>query len=307
FGPKRGLTGPTPFNGKYIVLQQKLSEQGRKAVFALRRNVKDIYLNFVTLLSLFDTYINSVLCYGCEIWGAHKAPAIERIHLGYCKNIMKVKSSTSNVMVYYELGRLPLLHTRKCRIFKYWVKLLCITNCILKNCYCFLYDDLQKCPNNKTNWLYFIKNELLSKGLGDIWYNQGLFLDSKLSSSFYLIIKQRLFDCLKQDFGSQMNNLVKCTSYRYMVQNFCLQNYLCKPIPVIYKTCITKIRLSSHDLAIECGRYSAIPRSNRLCSFCKNDIEDEMHFILKFPTYQGLRSYLNHIIGENLLCINIYN
>ena len=135
----------------------------------------------------------------------------------------------------------------------------------------------------------FIKNELLSIGLGDIWYNQGLFLDSKLSSSFYLIIKQRLFDCMKQDFDSQMNNLVKCTSY--MVQNFCLQNYLCKPIPVIYKTCITKIRLSSHDLAIECGRYSAIPRSNRLCSFCKNDIEDEMHFILKCPTYQGLRSY----------------
>ncbi|CAC5367839.1 unnamed protein product [Mytilus coruscus] len=59
-----------------------------------------------------------------------------------------------------------------------------------------------------------------------------------------------------------------------------------KPIPVIYKTCITKIRLRSHDLAIECGRYFAIPRSNRLCSFCKNDIEDEMHF-----TYQGLRSY----------------
>lgn len=55
--------------------------------------------------------------------------------------------------------------------------------------------------------MYFIKNELLSIGLGDIWYNQGLFFDSKLSSSFYLIIKQRLFDCLKQDFDSQMNNL----------------------------------------------------------------------------------------------------
>ncbi|CAC5378501.1 unnamed protein product [Mytilus coruscus] len=34
----------------------------------------------------------------------HKAPAVERIHLGYCKNIMKLKSSTCNVMMCYELG-----------------------------------------------------------------------------------------------------------------------------------------------------------------------------------------------------------
>lgn len=49
-----------------------------------------MYLNYVTLLSLFDTYINSLLSYVSEIWGAHKTPAIERVPMNYCKNILGV-------------------------------------------------------------------------------------------------------------------------------------------------------------------------------------------------------------------------
>ena len=52
------------------------------------------------------------------------------------------------------------------------------------------------------------------------------------------------------------------------------------------------MRLSSHNLAIEQGRYSAIERYNRKCKFCITDVEDEMHFILLCPLYLGLRSCL---------------
>ena len=184
------------------MLQQKLSEQGRKAMFALRRNVKSMCLNYVTLLSLFDTYINSLLSYASEIWGAHKAPAIERVHMNYCKNILGVKLSTNNVMIYQELGRLPLIFARKCKIFKYWFKLLNTSNCILKNCYNYLYCDLERCPNNKCNWLYFIKNELFLIGLGDVWYSQNLICD--LPDVYFAVIKQRLYDCLKQELDAQV-------------------------------------------------------------------------------------------------------
>ena len=68
------------------------------------------------MLSLFDTYISSVLCYGCEVWGFHKSPEIERVHIEYCKRILNVKTRTSNVMTYYELGRYP-----KCNLYQYLV------------------------------------------------------------------------------------------------------------------------------------------------------------------------------------------
>ena len=77
-----------------------------------------------------------------------------------------------------------------------------------------------------------------------------------------------------------------------MVDNFCLQYYLTKGIPELYRNCITKIRLNSHNLAIESGRFTGITRLNRLCIFYGDDIEDEFHFVLKCKTFQGFRNYL---------------
>ena len=105
------------FNGKFSVTQKHMAEQGRKAMFALFKNTKPYIFNHNTMLLLFDTYVSSVLNYGCEIWGFHKATEVEKVQLEFCKRILNVKKSTPNVMVYYELGRYPLVVTRKVRIF----------------------------------------------------------------------------------------------------------------------------------------------------------------------------------------------
>ena len=81
----------------------------------------------------------------------------------------------------------------------------------------------------------------------------------------------------------------KCVVYKHLVDHFCLQFYLCKPIPVICKKQICRIRLSSHNLFIESGRSQNIPRSERICQLCNSDIEDEFHFVLKCPVYCDLR------------------
>ena len=97
--------------------EKHVAEQGRKAVFALIKNTKPFIFNHHTLLSLFDTYI-SVLCYGCEIWGFHKAPDIEKVHVNYCKRILKVKTSTTNIMVYY--SKLSIFSNPE-KITGYWI------------------------------------------------------------------------------------------------------------------------------------------------------------------------------------------
>ena len=51
-----------------------------------------------------------------------------------------------------------------------------------------------------------------------------------------------------------------------------------------------KLRISSHKLRIETGRYDNIPRDERLCSLCNcNKIEDETHFSLDFPSISSIR------------------
>ena len=57
------------------------------------------------------------------------------------------------------------------------------------------------------------------------------------------------------------------------------------------------LRLSSHSLYMETCRYQGINTVNRLCQFCKSDVEDEFHFVLKCPVYDCFRkSYIKSII-----------
>lgn len=60
---------------------------------------------------------------------------------------------------------------------------------------------------------------------------------------------------------------------------------------------MTKIRISAHSLEIEVGRYNKISSDRRFCKFCKTEIENEHHFILKCPKYNTLRqeTFLNLI------------
>ena len=57
-----------------------------------------------------------------------------------------------------------------------------------------------------------------------------------------------------------------------------------------FRISLSKFRLSSHDLAIEKGRYNNINIENRLCIYCNmNAIENEFHFLLVCPKYRHLR------------------
>ena len=92
-----------------------------KLFFSLCSKINEDYFNCETLLLFFDTYVSSILNYGCEVWGYHKADDVEKAHINYV-----------------ELGRFPMHIERYCRMLKYWLKLLCTDNCILK---C-LYEDM---------------------------------------------------------------------------------------------------------------------------------------------------------------------
>ena len=56
---------------------------------------------------------------------------------------------------------------------------------------------------------------------------------------------------------------------------------------------LTRLCLSSHNLRVESGRYTAqrIDYEQRYCNFChERDIEDEYHFVLICPVYSKIRT-----------------
>ena len=56
---------------------------------------------------------------------------------------------------------------------------------------------------------------------------------------------------------------------------------------------LARLRLSSHNLRVESGRYTSqrIDYEQRYCNFCHaKDIEDEYHFVLICPVYSKIRT-----------------
>ena len=65
---------------------------------------------------------------------------------------------------------------------------------------------------------------------------------------------------------------------------------------------ISKIRLSSHNLAIEKGRHLSIPIDQRKCNVCNSGaIESEEHFIFKCTKYADIRKSFETSINNHFL------
>ena len=119
-----------------------------------------------------------------------------------------------------------------------------------------------------SDWVCNVKFLLDDIGLSYLW--------NVATKSDFCLIEKRLLDMQKQIILSNIYNSSKGYLYRYLVDNYTLQNYLQKPIEDFYMKQIARIRLSSHNLNIESGRFSDIDRSQRICTLCNlNDIEDE--------------------------------
>ena len=74
------------------------------------------------------------------------------------------------------------------------------------------------------------------------------------------------------------------------------------------RKCITQIRLSAHKFPIEQGRYRNIPREQRICNLCCNNlVGDEFHYLFicnEFSLTQRKQTFINAILKVNTHFIN---
>ena len=61
------------YTGTFVLNQQNLLGKGLKAMNTLLANVKTFNFTPKTLCQLFDSFVGSVVSYGCEVWGHSKS------------------------------------------------------------------------------------------------------------------------------------------------------------------------------------------------------------------------------------------
>ena len=143
------------------------------------------------MLSLFDSFVSSILSYSCEVWGFIQSVVLERVHRKFLKQLLNVKQSTSNVAIYGEFGRFPLTINFQTRILKYFLKLYSVkaNNCILDTVINKMRFDIDT-GNNTTMWALNVKNLLQHCGFYDVW----LFPESVKIDVFVPLLRRRLLD-----------------------------------------------------------------------------------------------------------------
>ena len=77
---------------------------------------------------------------------------------------------------------------------------------------------------------------------------------------------------------------------------FFIETYLDTIPDQKFRITLTKCKLSSHNLAIELGRFVNIPRNDRICRCCNlHMIESEYQFLLVRPLYKDLRKIFQEL------------
>lgn len=273
--------------GSFSEAQVTLSGQAQKAIFKLNKYLfkfKDIPLKHY--LDLFDKLVSPILNYGSEVWGFCKADRIEKVHVQYCKRLLHVKLSTQTDLILGELGRLPLQFNRFTRIVKYWLKLTqCKDTRYTKITYTTLVNDNERMPR-KSNWASLVKDMLSELGFYEVWLYQGV----GNIPYFVSVFKQRLRDNILQNWQARLENSPKARFYR-LFSDFGFKAYLNIVTVNKFRIALSKLRLSSHTLEIEKGRYkkpTPVPVNERKCTNC-NVLEDEFHLLFECSKYVQLR------------------
>ena len=65
------------------------------------------------------------------------------------------------------------------------------------------------------------------------------------------------------------------------------------------RVAIGQLKISSHQLEIENNRTDRVLREERIFRLYHIEIEDEYHFICKYPTYTEIRAKYQDILGRS--------
>ena len=233
------------------------------------------------------------------------------LNLVFCKYLLAVHKKASNMAVYGELGRYPLILNILQSSIKYFNHMQASENTLLK-------ESITVSLMNDNSWAKGI--EKMIKTLCDPDFNISTINDNHIDLSLVEKAKDKWQELWKADLArdTSLNNKRtksgnKLRTYNTFKKEFDYENYL-NDIPNInYRKCVTRLRISAHKLAIETGRHArpnnatfGIPVEKRICGTC-NIVEDERHFLTVCEKFRDQRNDLINKISIIEPKIELFN
>ena len=207
-------------------------------------------------LMVLDNCVFGAILYGVESWGDISCieNTLKEIEMKALKSITRVKTGTTNDLIFHELRRCNIVSKIKDRQRSFYKKLSQIPPDEAVVC-----SIMNLCKDS--NIIGYYSN--LTENYGEKDKSER---ETKITQSSNSMCR----------YYCNMNFRLKCCIYDSMFNDY-------------YRYIITRWRLSNHDLTIETGRYTRpiIPRDERNCVHC-NILADEFHAIFICPLYDAI-------------------
>lgn len=265
-----------------------LAERASKGVSAIVRllwSVGDFSPN--VFFKLFDCQIQPILTYGSEIWGlSANQECIERVHLSALKRFLGVTARTPRHLVYGETGRYPLYVSTYSRCVKFWLRLAMLDNHRYPRKAYNMLLTLQR--QNYDTWACGVRNVLFRFGFGIVWETQGV----GNVKAFMFELKQRLIDCFKQDWNSSLSRHNFYYIYSAFKRDVACSDYLFLVKNMTVRKAFTRFRFGMSPLKSHFLEFNPEKQRDKMCPFCPDFEETEVHMLFVCSRYNDLRHRL---------------
>ena len=234
--------------------------------------------------------VKPILLYCSDFWGCLKLPKnnpIERLHLSFCKQLLGVRKQTNTDGVLLELGQIPItLDARKMAI-RNWERIH------KENANELLIASHKYAMKESLPWETSQRDLFSVNGLLDLFQSKVDKTEDSRNKSAANIMYRRLIDQFQQTSLESIKTSSKMKTLSLLKEEPGRESYLTDITNPRHRRALSKLRLSSHTLEVERGRYTEPDHNKRFCKFCKQQglqkVEDEQHFLLVCPMSKELR------------------
>ena len=276
-------------NGSIRQGLEDLSDRAQNAFFKLKSCLNSAFRqNIRVTLQLFDSIIKPILLYASDFWGMHKINSVlqnpcEIAHTNMCKQLLGVAQNTAAAGVLIELGRVPISLQGKRLCLDNWLRILGEgkSNKLLEL-------SCRNAMKENLIWAQGVLENLDYAGMEIIAKNASLHKSkSKITNIFTSFMQNKFIADTRNNMSLRSSKLNYLNSAKTDNKT---SEYLMTVTNINHRIAMTKLRLSSHSLRIETGRYTGVARGDRICPFplC-NEVEDEKHFLIRCSQYESLR------------------
>ena len=271
-----------------------LNDKGNKALRPLLCVISRFNIPAKTALRLFHSYVSPILLYNTENWftlndkdlqkfdkdfifSETSTSNIDITHRKLLKYILGVSRSCPSLAIYGETGEIPISIKGYRLALNFWHRVTSLLNTSLAK------KALLENIELRTNWIRTIEKLINTFNLADKIGNHEKFKEAT---------KQALEDSYRKFWTNSLMDptLARLLFYKNIKTEFKMENYF-ETLGFEHRRVIAKLKCSDHTLEIEKGRHKGIPRLERKCTLCHNDlVEDEMHFLFSCKAYNVLRA-----------------